>query len=97
VSRLLCDYALLTEVAGILEQHAEVRCEPTVDLEEDSGDLVLTVRVHAFDLPDEQRLGLLELLTDLQYLQDLCSMRAFARRYDIDPARLEALLPKGEK
>ena len=90
--------AILREVAEILAQHGDLRCVPSVDADERAGCLVLRVEISGRTLVSETivngRLDALELFHALRYLQDLASLRALAAKYDIDPARLEALLPK---
>lgn len=87
--------ALLAEVAEVLARHGRLRCVPTVSTSEGEG-LVLTVTC----APEAQdgikpAMEAFELYNALAYLQDVASLRALAAKYDIDPAALERLLPKG--
>lgn len=84
--------ALLSEVAQVLREHGHMPCSPV--LEDCDGRMVLTVTMHASDggMAMEQ----LELTVALQRLQSRAQLRSIAKLYDIDAAKLEALLPREE-
>lgn len=95
----LCDTALLSEIVEILDDHGNLRCQPS--LETDDVDIVLAIRISANQpgierLSDEdataRKLQVVELSLQLQYLVDMAQIRALAQRYGIDASRLEALL-----
>jgi len=80
--------AVLAEVVAVLARHSNLRVTPVV--EEDRGVVALTVRIKA---EGEDGLQVLSLLHELQYVVDTAQVRAIAAQYDIEPAKLEALLP----
>ena len=89
------DMVLLKEVAALLARHGALRCMPTVEVDDESASITLTVsRYTAMQIAGPHGLGILDLLHDAQYLSGLCQVRAFAQLYNIDPTALEALLPK---
>jgi hypothetical protein len=84
---------LVGELATVLGEHAGLICIPTVETDED-GVIVLSVRVR----PDDQPLlagavDTVELYQHLLHVVDVGTLRVLAKRYDIDPEKLEALLP----
>ncbi len=81
---------LVAEVAEALAQHGRLRCAPTVATGDDGVVLTLAVPVEGQDDTVREALNLLH---TLQWLQDLAQLRELAARYDIDPAKLEQLLP----
>lgn len=87
---------LVKEVADVLGGHGDLLCRPSVEMDGNYR-LMLTVAI----LPEQQEPSLAgglsvvaELYHELRYALDVAQMRAFASRYGIDPAALEALLPK---
>jgi len=80
--------AVLAEVVAVLARHSNLRVTPVV--EEDRGVVALTVRVQS---DGEDGLQVLSLLHELQHVADIAQVRAIAATYDIDAAKLEALLP----
>jgi hypothetical protein len=87
---------LVGELASVLNEHAGLLCVPTVERDED-GHVVLTVCVRP---TDQATVGgaasTLELYHQLDRVIDVGTMRAFASKYDIPPALLEALLADEE-
>ncbi len=77
---------LLLEIADLLGAHG--RLPGTLRVDHDDGTVTLTVRLVA-----PGQLDALALAHDAQYLADVGQLRDLAMRYDIDPRRLEAVLP----
>lgn len=84
------DAVLICEVAAVLAEHGRLRCVPSVEI--DDGALTVTLVVKPTEPGDE--FEALELYQRLCYVRDICQLRSLAYRYDIDPAALEALLPR---
>lgn len=80
---------ILAELAAVFAQHGQLRCAPTVEVLGD--DIVITTRVR---VEGEESLHCRSLLHEIEYLRDYCQLRALAAQFSIDPAQLEALLPK---
>lgn len=86
---------LLKEIVGVLAEHERLRC----DLAVERKGKCITVALHIDDPndyddePGVNGLEILALFHELTYLSDVGQIRAFASRYDIDAAKLEALLP----
>ncbi|HET9025186.1 MAG TPA: hypothetical protein VFN64_11475 [Burkholderiaceae bacterium] len=73
----------LREIAGCFEAAGDSAC--ALDVAIDDGTVVVTVYV-------PPSIASAELYHQLRYLRDLGQVRAFAQRYGIDPAKLEAVL-----
>ena len=84
------DAVLICEVAAVLAEHGRLRCVPSVEM--DDGALTVTLVVRPTEPAAE--FSALELYQRLCYVRAVCQLRSLACRYDIDPAALEALLPR---
>ena len=83
----------LGEVAAVLQHYEHLVGSAAVS--EDDGLLTFSLTLYAEGQEGyPQALAALECWTHLQRLADLGQLRALAARYDIDPRKLEALLPK---
>ena len=86
--------AILAELAEIFSTHGDVRCQPSVERDDD-GAVLVYVRV----VPSEQasvveELHALELYHGVERLCDMAQLRALCNKYDINAASLERLLPE---
>lgn len=77
--------ALMAEVVAVLARYPGLRCAPIVD--QDDGLLSLSITVDVDDLQ------VVSMGHELKYVADVATMRYITREYDIDAAKLEALLP----
>ena len=92
------DMVRLDEVAALLLRNGALRCAMVVEVEDEAASITLTLsRATTLETSGPYDLGLLDLLHDAQYLAGLGQVRAFAGLYGIDPAALEALLPKQDE
>lgn len=74
---------ILAEVVEALAPAGDLRCVPTVALEDGTVRIVLTI-------PDGLRAR--DLRDRVQYVADVGNIRGFALKYGIDPKKLEHLL-----
>lgn len=80
--------AVLAEVVAVLARYSCMRVSPIVDRED--GVVALRILV---DAEGPNGLEVLALHDDLKFVADVAQVRAFASTYQIDPAKLQALLP----
>ena len=89
--------ALLLEVIGVLREYEALRCTVEVETSDDrdgNGVVRLTIEVPTVGQVDIAGAMLaIEFYRDAKYLADVTQMRELAARYQIDAAKLEALLP----
>ena len=87
--------ALLKEVVAVLSEYGDFFCAPSVELVEGrDGVMALTLAVYVPQPSDHlSMLAWVELVEGLRRVADISQLRALACRYDIDPSKLEALLP----
>lgn len=86
--------SLASVAAVLLRLSGDVRASllvTRVDEMDEGG--VLAVSLGLMPGPADEALQVLEIEASLQHLLDLAQLRAIARRYDIQPERLEAFLP----
>lgn len=84
---------LLKEVADRLSGAGDLHCSMQVALH--GNTISVSIEVTPNDPYEEgQGLKALELFYVLARLRDIGTLRSLATTYDIDPAKLEALLPK---
>lgn len=82
---------VLAEVAEVLARSGHLRCDLAID---DDGDDGLLIQI---SVPLQGSFAVMELREALQWVADVAAVRAFAERYGIDPARVEAILPRREE
>ena len=77
--------ALMAEVVAVLARYPGLRCAPIVDQQEGLLSISITI--------DSDDLQVVSLGHELKYVADVAQVRHIAREYNIDAAKLEALLP----
>lgn len=77
--------ALMAEVVAVLARYPGLRCAPVVDQEDGLLSLSITI--------DSDDMQVVSLGHELKYVADVAQVRHIAREYNIDAAKLEALLP----
>lgn len=85
---------LLAEVASTLAEYGRLLVIPSVEHKETTiaGSVTVTLHISAVDGLAIGQLS--DLYHAIQRIHDLGLIRALAATYDIDPEKLEALLPK---